>query len=231
MVISSAPLVSWEKALPNPGIVIILGHRGQGKSALAWWLLENVHKRRSLKAVVVGMPRSKRGLVPDWVEHTENIGKLPEGAVVLLDEAALRFSARRSQTDTNLAVAGLVALSRQRKQVIILVCHTARMLDVELIFDSDLVVYKMPSMAHVRFERKETASFTQKAREALLKVDNPKKWAYVIDFHGGREGLLKNGMPSFWSENLSNVYAGLDVAKLVATPNGRAETLFKGVSR
>lgn len=218
MVINASPLTSWDKALPNPGVIIVLGHRGTGKSALGFWLLEKLHNRKKLKAVVVGMPRSKRKLVPAWVSHTEDINRLPEKAVVLLDEAALRFSARRSQTDTNLAVSGLVALSRQRKQVIILVCHTARMLDVELVFDSDLVVYKLPSVAHVKFERKETAEYTLKAREALLKVKNPKAWAYVIDFHQGREGLLRNRLAHFWSDSLSNVWAGLDVAKLVANP-------------
>ena len=227
MVINTAPLTSWAKTIPQTGVIVVLGHRGMGKSALAWWLLENLHTRRRLKTVVVGMPKSKRGLVPDWVEHVDTINKLPEGAIILLDEAALRFSSRRSQTDVNLVISGLVALSRQRKQIILLVCHTARMLDIELIFDSDLVVYKLPSVAHVKFERKETAEYTLKARQALLKLKSPRSWAYVIDFHQGREGLLKNRLPSFWSEGLSNVWAGLDVAQLVS-PSKRAVKNHRG---
>lgn len=161
------------------------------------------------------MPRQKRKVVPKWVEHRDDIEKLPERAIVLLDEAALRFSARRSQSDGNVLMAGLVALSGQRDQIIIFIAHTARLLDVEQIFDSDLIIYKLPSAAHVSFERKETAQYTRDARQALLKQRDPRKWAYLIDFHNERQALLKNGLPSFWSNELSNAWSGLDVMAIV----------------
>lgn len=215
------PITSWSQALPKAGVIVILGHRGTGKSALAWRLLEQLHKGRKLKAAVVGLPKSRRRLVPNWVEHHEGIARLPEKAIILLDEAALRFSARRSQADINLAMAGLVALSRQRGQVILFVTHTARMLDVELIFESDLVIYKLPSAAHVKFERRETAEFTGRARERLLAQKRPTCWSYVLNFHQGREGLLRNPLPSFWSELLSNAWAGLDVNALAQSGAGK----------
>lgn len=209
---------TWETFLPKAGVVLILGHRGMGKSALAWWLLERLHgKRRGLGAVVVGLPKGRRRLVPEWVKHSETIARLPEKAAVLIDEAALRFSARRAMADLNLAMGALAALSRQRQQVIILVAHTARMLDVETVFDSDLVVYKMPSAAHVAFERRETMAYTQEARQALLGKKDPRRWAYAVDFHGGRKALLRNGLCSFWSQALSNAWAGLDLKSLAQT--------------
>lgn len=204
----------WLDALPKYGVVVILGHRGEGKSALGWSLMEMVHKRRKLQPVVLGLPRAKRKLTPAWVKHIDNVDTLPEKAVVLIDEAALRYRARRSQSDANLLVAGLMALSRQRKQLILFIAHTSRMLDVEMAFDSDLIIYKLPSAAHVRFERKETAEFTKEARDMLLLQKDPKKWAWVVDLHHDRKGLLRCRLPRFWSEALSNLWAGMDTAAL-----------------
>ena len=35
---------SWKK-IPTQGLVIINGHRGEGKSALGWWIAQEMHKR------------------------------------------------------------------------------------------------------------------------------------------------------------------------------------------
>jgi len=113
----------------------------------------------------------------------------------------------------------LVAISGQKNQVIIFIAHTARLLDVEQIFDSDLIIYKMPSAAHSKFERREIAEHTAAARKALMSKKQFKKWSYVIDFHNDISGLLSNGLPSFWTEALSTAWADLDIMEAVS--NGK----------
>lgn len=215
------PIKTWDNALKETpfrkvSVILILGHRRMGKSGTGWWLLEKLHHKYKGKAVVaIGMAKSKRKLVPPWVKHIDDALKLPENAIVLADEAAIRYSARRSFSDPNVVMSGMIGLSGQRKQIIIFIAHTARLLEVEQVFDSDLVVYKLPSAAHVKFERRETAEYTLKARNALLEKRDPRKWAYILDFHFDRQSLLRTGLPTFWSEELSHAWAGLDVASLV----------------
>lgn len=200
---------SWEQAVKPPCVVVILGFRRKGKSALAWWLLERLHQKKNLQACCLAMPQKSRRLLPRWVAHYDSINKLPKNAVVVIDEAALKFAARRSSSDPNVMMQALVALSGQKNQVILFVAHVSRLLDIDSIMESDLVIFKMPSLAHVKFERKEIAEYTKEARERLQVKSNPKKWSWIVDFHDDRRGLLPNGLPSFWTQQLSEAWAEL----------------------
>jgi len=90
--------------------------------------------------------------------------------------------------------------------------------------DSDVVIFKMPSMAHEKFERREIAEYTKEARAQILTKRNSKKWSYVVDFHEGGRGLLSNTLPSFWTEALSHAWAdlALDEVKLKKEEQARA---------
>jgi len=202
---------SWYQVAKPPCVIVILGFRRKGKSALAWWLLEHIHQRQELTACCVGLPKKHHSKVPKWVKHFADITKLPKNAVVLLDEAALRFAARRFSSDPNMMMQSLIALSGQKKQTIIFVAHVARLLDVDSIMESDIVVFKMPSLAHVKFERREIAEYTKEARHQLQAKRNPIKWSWIVDFHEDKRGLLSNSLPSFWTEDLSHAWADLAI--------------------
>ncbi len=210
-----AQLRNWRSVLPRVGTAVILGYLGKGKSALAWYLAEIAHNQ-GRPVYVLGMPRRTQKYAPKWAKHVKDFRKIPKGAFVLVDEAALRFSSRRSQSENNVALGGLNALARQRDQLIIFVAHTSRMLEIEAVLDCKLLIYRKPSMAHIMFERRELAPWTQEARTAITSQKNPIKWAYVIDLEDGRKGLLKCQLPSFWSEDLSKAWAALDVEELMA---------------
>jgi hypothetical protein len=213
---------SWRSAIPYKGVVIILGFRGQGKSALAWYIMEmcRTFKGKPRPVYVLGMPKAKRRYAPRWVKHVEGFKNIPKHAVILVDEAALRFPARRSQSDENIAVAGLNALSRQRDQLIIFVAHTARLLELEAIMDCNVIIYRKPSASYLKFERRETMEWTTTAREQIMSKGNPLHWAYVIDLEDDRRGLLRCRLPSFWSDELSKAWADLDVDALIKAMKG-----------
>lgn len=219
------PIRSWEQAIRPPCVAVILGFRRKGKSGLAWWLLERLHKKRNMVACCVGLPRKHRRLVPKWVKHFDDITRLPSNAVVLMDEAALRFAARRFSSDPNIMMQTLVALSGQKNQIILFVAHVSRLLDVEGIMDSDLVVFKLPSVAHVKFERREIAEYTKEAREQLLQKRDPRRWSWVVDFHEDRRGLLSNALPSFWTEKLSHAWADLALESVKLGKPGKNERI------
>lgn len=220
-------IASWDQAIKVPCVAVILGFRRKGKSVLAWWLLERMHTKRKMAACCVGLPKKHHKLVPKWVKHHDDITKLPANAVVLVDEAALRFAARRFTSDPNILMQALVALSGQKNQVILFIAHVSRLLDLEAIMDSDIVIFKIPSLAHVKFERREVAEYTKEARDKLIEKKNPKRWSWIVDFHEDRRGLLKNALPSFWSEKLSHAWADLALEEVKLKQQPKAK---KGVS-
>lgn len=210
-----AQLRNWRSVLPRVGTAVILGYLGKGKSALAWYLAEIAHGQ-GRPVYVLGMPKRTQKYAPKWAKHVKDFRKIPKGAFLIVDEAALRFGSRRSQSDNNIELGGLNALARQRDQLIVFVAHTSRMMEIEAVLDCKLIIYRKPSMAHIMFERRELAPWTQEARDAIMSQKNPLKWAYVIDLEDGRKGLLKCQLPKGWSEDLSKAWAELDVEELMA---------------
>nr|MDD5511777.1 hypothetical protein [Dehalococcoidales bacterium] len=120
-----AQLRNWRSVLPRVGTAVILGYLGKGKSALAWYLAEIAHNQ-GRPVYVLGMPKRTQKYAPKWAKHVKDFRKIPKGAFLIVDEAALRFGSRRSQSDNNIELGGLNALARQRDQLIVFVAHTSR---------------------------------------------------------------------------------------------------------
>lgn len=198
---------TWKSFLQPPLVALILGFRGSGKSGLGYWLLERMHTEK-FGAAVYRFPSSHRGLVPEYVQHIQALAHAPRDSVLLVDEGSLQFHARRSMTTENLAIGNLVDLSRQRNQVILFIVHHSRKLDVNLVAEADLLMFKRLSKLHVAFERREIQRIAETAMSRLAaQKGDERQWTYVMDAHRGRAAVLKNNLPSFWSQELSIAYA------------------------
>lgn len=99
----------WLKRIIHPSLVLILGKRGSGKSALAYYLIE-IH-RYGLKPYVVGIPQSKQHLLPEWVGVASSLGEVPFGAIVIVDEAHFLYHARGSTTQESRSIDKNIASS------------------------------------------------------------------------------------------------------------------------
>lgn len=204
--------LSFTEAFPFPGVILVMGERGSGKTGLTFWLMDQYHTRskQEIKGAVLKAPKPLRKLLPAWVETPGDILSLPQKAVVVIDEAQLVGHARRSASDSNLELANLVALSRQRRQLLILISHHSRKLDVLTVLDADRIVWKQPSYGHALFDRPEIRPFTARAIRAFEQVNgDPRKRAYVLDFHSLRFGMVSTSLPQWWKEEMSFSLASL----------------------
>ena len=116
------PEAAWRRTLQHPAVVLILGKRGSGKSALAYRLLELF--RYQLMPYVVGAPDQARPLLPDWIGMAPSLDAIPPKSIVLIvlvDDAYLRYRARESQAQQSREMSRLLNLSRQREQTLIFV--------------------------------------------------------------------------------------------------------------
>jgi hypothetical protein len=199
----------FRDTFPFPGVVVIMGGRGGGKTAFGMWAMEELH-RKGYGGAVFKAPNAMKKLLPDWVETPTKLTRLPYDSVILIDEAQGVANARRSSSNDNLDLAQCVALSRQRNQLIILISHHSKKLDMLDVMEANRIIWKQPTAGQVMFERKEIQPFSQRALKKFAeRKGNPKKAAYVMDFQTLAFGFTDAKMPSFWSDEMSVAMAGL----------------------
>ena len=198
------------KAIPFPGVVIVMGHRGSGKTGVAYEIMRQLHGKRKLGGAILfpgQLPKIKRKLLPAWVSVVSSVNYLPKRAVCIIDEAAQVAHARRSQSAQAVKLDNLISISRHRQQLIIFIAHHSRKLDINLIHDSDRLLWKEPTEAHAIFERDELQVFTRKALEFFGGVKGMKaklRATYVMNLHHLKFSWFSNGLPEWWSQDLSN---------------------------
>ena len=196
----------WRDVLVPPSVVLIVGKRGSGKSALGYRLLELLRNRAF--PYVVGAPQQAMKLLPDWIGLVPTLEELPTKSVALIDEAYLRYHSRRSMADESTSMSQILNLSRQRDQTLIFVSQEARQVDRNVSSSANLVVFKEMGILQLDFERRELRKLTEEARQAIESVrGNRQPWSYVYAPDSDFLGLLENELPSFWKPGLSRIYA------------------------
>jgi energy-coupling factor transporter ATP-binding protein EcfA2 len=201
------PDLIWLKRIIHPSLVLILGKRGSGKSALAYYLIE-IH-RYGLKPYVVGIPQSKQHLLPEWVGVASSLEEVPFGAIVIVDEAYLLYHARGSTTQESKEMAKIINLSRQKGQTIIFVSQESRSIDKNIASSANVIIFKEPGILQSEFERPELNHLAKKAVEAFAPINgNKQQWSYLYAPDTNYSGLIKNELPSFWKPELGRMFAG-----------------------
>jgi len=208
----------WEKILQHPRVFLIIGHKGGGKSALGWAMLEYYAKKHGLKAYLVNMsgkrvPPEKLRLLPKWITVIDDPEQVPNNCVVLFDEAHLRWHARTTYGAEAPKLDKLIELARQKEQSMIYVVQQSSKLDKNIVDAIDALFIKYMTTFRVAGEREGIKEFTEKARkkfEKILGKDDVRKYVYIISQNPSAifEGMKKNGLASFWNEEISKFYAG-----------------------
>ena len=197
----------WLNLIKHPCVVLILGGRGKGKSALGYRILE-YHRWGARKIYVVGLPKEARKILPDWIGMVACLDDAPVNSIVLVDEAYIPYHARSGTTVEAKAMSRAINLSRQREQTIIFVTQESRQIDKNIVSSPNLVVYKDPSMLQLKFDRRELKELATQANQAFTTISGDKrKWSFAYDQDNDFTSLIENSLPTFWNEKLSHVFA------------------------
>lgn len=200
------PDSKWLKVVSHPSVVVILGQRGRGKSALGYRLLELF--RYTATPYVLGLPSKAAGLLPEWMGVAEELEHIPNDSVVFIDEAYLGYHARESHTTKSTEASQIVNLSRQKEQTLIFVTQESRQIDINIASQANVIVFKEPNILQSKFDRPELREITAKATEAFRTITDAKyKWSYVYSPGTDFIGLIENSLPTFWSSKLSRAFA------------------------
>jgi hypothetical protein len=196
----------WLRLIPHPSIVLILGKRGGGKSALGYRLLE--HLRWTASPYVVALPKDARKLLPDYIGTATGLEDVPPKSIVLVDEGYISYHARRSMAVASIQMSQILNLSRQREQTLILVTQEARQVDRNIASSANVVIFKDLGILQLEFDRRELNKIAADAHHAFATITGDKrKWAYVYSPDSDFMGLVENSLPTFWTGKLTHIFA------------------------
>jgi len=199
--------LQWLKILSTHPRVLILGGQGTGKSCLAFWLLEILHHQ--CRCFAFRLPGEGASYTPAWLGIIHDLNDAPPGSIVLVDEAYLSLFARESLTKQNRELTKMVNLARQKDLGLIFVAHEARHLDKNILSCIDTLVIKKPAPLQLALDRSFLKSYLLKAQSVFQgKSDSASRATSYVGFSpSGFEGVLQNPRPSFWSDELSHIFA------------------------
>lgn len=207
----------WDKIVVPDCTYMLTGDIGTGKSALAYWLLEYFSQKYSMAPVTVGLPHNKRELLPEYIQHLDEPKDCSkkENSIILIDEADLQLPLE--DTKQRKEVVNFLSLPRQRHQILILSFHYPRLILSRYLpyFNGGLFFKRPPYLLEFAGKTKNDSlvKMMQKAEErfAELPLEKVKLFTYVIAPRLRWQGLLANTVPTFWSEALSKVWAGVEI--------------------
>jgi len=217
---------TWADILRFPSIIMLAGRRRQGKSACGYYLLELARRMFDVDAYVKGLVKEKWNLLPDFIHPLDpKEPDLPDDAAIFLDEAAMFYYAREFGTTENKAMSILLSISGQKNQLLIFATHYTRKIDIDVITDVDVLGYKRPGMMYKHFERPEMRKLVDKIYNAFKSLpfsdEEKKRYTYVIADDADFEGFVINPLPSFWSQDLSEAFAGVKIEDILELKRGR----------
>lgn len=202
----------WLPLIKHPSVIVILGKKGSGKSALGYRLLELL--RWIAPIYVVGLPSTAHKYLLDWIEVQPELEDVPPNSIILLDESYIQYHARSSMTSQAKELSQILNLSRQRDKTLIFVSQESRQIDRNILSAADVVIFKEPSLFQAKLDRHELLDLVTQATQAFQSITtNRKKWSFVFTHERGCVGLIENSPPSFWSEKLSCAFASEKICK------------------
>ena len=211
-----------------PDVTLIMGSRRYGKTATAHKIAEDMHKSKGVRTMVHLPPTAPQEtrqriqkLLPDYMKVTTRKEEWEKNSVVIYDEAAQTAHARRTQSGAAVELDNLIGISGQRNQLLIFICHHSKKLDPNIVREVNHIIWKRPTYAYQLFERDELTDFTMKAFDYFSELRKGRKMNdairrmlkrnnLVLDFDDFRFLSFENSLPSYWTEDLSNLFQDIN---------------------
>ncbi len=197
-----------------PSVNMIFGDVGQGKSGLAYEIMEKLSTKHDLLPVVINLPEDKRSLLPPnyIVTDLDGLNSL-ENCIVLIDEGTTNIPA--GSKDLEEMIKGFNSLVRQRNQIIVFIFHSSSDAGSRVLRGiNGALIFKKPNRRQIQWGSKDKVMFglmtesleNCKALEAI--GENSQEWALVDNLDPDYHGMARNGLPSYWSDDLSKAWKG-----------------------
>ncbi|PIN73938.1 hypothetical protein COV20_02390 [Candidatus Woesearchaeota archaeon CG10_big_fil_rev_8_21_14_0_10_45_16] len=183
-------------------IGLILGARGTGKSALGMRLLENFKLQTDKKVYALGF---KAKALPGWITVIHDIHDIENNSVILIDEGGIEFSSRKTMSDANTLLSEILLIARHKDLSVIFIAQNSANLEINVIRQADYLLLKPSSLLQKDFERKKIKDIYVQAEDDFEELKDNIGLTYI--YADNYRGFVNNGLPGFWSEDVSKGYA------------------------
>lgn len=194
---------SFESRIINsPSLIgIILGARGTGKSAIGMKLLENIKAKTNRSVCAMGFRKEN---LPNWIHVVQSIEEIPNGALILIDEAGIQFSSRKSMTGSNKILSDLLLIARHKDLSVLFISQNSSNLEINAIRQTDFLILKPSSLLQKDFERGKIKDIYIEAEDHFKELKDIVGLTYI--YSDQFRGFVKNPLPSFWNKDVSKAF-------------------------
>jgi energy-coupling factor transporter ATP-binding protein EcfA2 len=206
--------ILWLESFEDGKVILILGRRGSGKTALAAKIGEYMAAKHKMPIYWIGLPEQARSLLPSWVHLVSSPDQCPIGCLIIIDEAGLHFLSLAFATDQNRLLRGLLMVCRQRHSSLVVAVQSSRDLEYSVVRQADSIIFREPGMHQPDSERPDIRSMAKKAAAVFKEIPKEERRESAFVFDDNFTGIIRCSLPSFWSEDLSHVYAHFDLASM-----------------
>ncbi len=183
-------------------ICLLVGKRGGGKTACAFWFAEKVKEFRPV--YYSGLPND---YLPKWCHYVKDISAVPDGSFVMVDESAIFHSSRDFKKDPSQFLTKKLTVLRHRDVTILYICPNSALEDKSLERLADIMIFKPLSLFQFDTERDSVRNvFIDKMRhreitETLFIASN--------DVGSFDSILFNQPLPDCWNNNLSTPFSSI----------------------
>lgn len=218
-----------EKIGKNGNVTVIVGKRGSGKTALGFAFAEQYHtKNPNRRIYAVAFPEESRSALPQWIDIMDNIEQIPNGSFIIADEAILIWASTKWQSKASKRLADLIEISRHKDLSMIFITLNSACLNINVLRFVNTLIIKQTSILQQDLERAEMRKMFKRISDELSLVieackksgmteGDLKSLMYIIDDE--MEGISSNGLPTFWSDDLSKAYKYFEVGESEKKPD------------
>lgn len=189
-----------------PSVSSMIGRKGGGKSCFTGWLSDAMHK---LGLPVVWFEVNTR--LPDYIQQVTTWDDVPQGALVIVDEAGVTFNARDALKQANKDMSKLLMVSRHHDLRIVFNYQAMSLTDINIWRLSDAWLVKpLQLMDTVAFEDSRTRML-----QRYLTQMQPRDREHVLFSTGDEWIRFRHPKPAWWTEDISKGYAKPNAAETV----------------
>lgn len=178
------------------GIIPIIGQRRQGKTSLCYAICEILHNKYKKKIWWLGVPAK----LPKWIDgQTLDENKIPAGAVIIQDEAAIQASSRRSMKTEQVEEMQKLAVISHHNKIKFVLTQNAAIFDITFLRQADAIIFVSQSEISLRNERLIINEY--------LNYFMPKKKGEALYYDSEMLFQIRWDLPSWWTETFSKPYS------------------------
>jgi hypothetical protein len=199
------------EAMAKPKLHVIGGGiKGGGKTALSYYVAEELYKRYGKKTCIFKPLNFVPDAVPEYFSVAHDEAGIPAKAFVIYDEAAISMSARRAMKTEHVDFSAYLAVQRHRENSVIVIQQVMAMSDRNIFRLADDFIFKEVGMPQLESGEKGKDPFY-----LFLKFLKPLSVEENLYFDSAWKIILffKTPLASFWEEHekvLSRPLAQID---------------------